>query len=385
MQSSHTHPHSSPQVFDYQKRPFLVIWETTHACDLACVHCRANAEPTPKPDELTTEEAKKLIRDVRDMKTPIFVFSGGDCLKRPDLFELVRYAKSFGIRTGAIPAVTPLLTQSKIQELKSSGLDQIAFSLDAVNAKDHDAFRKVSGVFDRTLQAVRESQAAGISVQINSLVNIHNLSTLDSLISLIEELGVVFWEVFFLVPTGRGTEIELLNGDKFEQAFDKIYELQKRVKFIIKVTEAPHYRRFCIEKEMVAMGLDPREEAKRGVDLPSYLRKSHGPRGSIGMAPQGVNSGKGFVFISCSGEVFPSGFLPIKAGSLRDISLGEIYRDSPLLKDLRDASKLKGRCGICPYAEVCGGSRSRAFAMLGDPLAEDPCCSYQPASKSLTA
>ncbi|MBI2094735.1 MAG: TIGR04053 family radical SAM/SPASM domain-containing protein [Candidatus Omnitrophica bacterium] len=346
--------------FDFNVTPFLAIWETTHACDLACVHCRAEAVPEPDPAELSTEEGFRLIRQVKEMGTPILVFSGGDPLKRKDLPDLIRVAKSLGLRTGAIPAATPLLTREAIRGLKASGLDQIAFSLDAATAEAHDAFRRTPGVFARTLDSVREANELGLHVQINSLLNVHNTENLDPLIRLIEGLGIVFWEVFFLVPTGRGKEVPVLTAGKFEEVFEKIYDLSLRCRFVIKVTEAPHYRRFCRQKG-------------------GSLARESGPGGSIGLAPQGVNSGKGFVFVSCRGEVMPSGFLPIAAGNVRTGNLGDIYRNASLFKALRDLSLLKGKCGICEFKDLCGGSRSRAYALTGDYLAEDPCCAYEPA------
>jgi radical SAM protein len=362
--------------FDFSERPFLVIWETTHACDLACVHCRAQAEPAAAPDELTTEEGKKLIRDVKEMGTPILVFSGGDPLKRKDLPELIQYAKSLKLRTGAIPAVTPLLTEERILGLKAAGLDQIAFSLDAADPAVHDAFRRTEGVFERTLKSVEIAHRAGLSVQINSLINVHNTANMDALIALIEGLPIVFWEVFFLVPMGRGKDLPLISAVKFDEAIEKLHALSKRAKFILKVTEAPHYRMYCIEKDK----RDGATLAEEKPVMPQYLKGQGvmGARGSIGLAPQGVNSGKGFVFVSYRGDVMPSGFLPIHTGNLRQESLSTIYRQSPILKQLRDTSLLKGKCGLCTYKDLCGGSRARAYAMSGDYLAEDPCCSYQP-------
>jgi len=362
--------------FDFSERPFLVIWETTKACGLACVHCRAEADPFPDPNELNHEEALKLICDVKDMGTPILVFSGGDPLRRADLSELIRYAHSLKLRTGAIPAVTQDLTPERICALKESGLSQIAFSLDAAESEIHDAFRGVEGIFKRTLQSIQFANQIGLHVQINSLINVHNLETLDKLIQLVETLQIVFWEVFFLVPTGRGKELPLLTAEKFEEAFQKIYELNQRVSFVIKVTEAPHYRRFYIEQQMKAEGIDMDSLQDKRIELPAFLRRKSGPGGSIGHAPDGVNSGKGFIFISRNGEVMPSGFLPIAVGNVREKSLSDIYRNSPILIELRDPSKLKGRCGICPYKHICGGSRSRAYALTGDYLAEDPGCTY---------
>lgn len=363
--------------FNFSERPFLVIWETTRACDLACVHCRASADPDPAPDELNHKEALRLIDGVSQIGTPILIFSGGDCLKRKDLPVLIAYAKSQGLRTGAIPAVTPALTADHLKELKDAGLDQIAFSLDAGKAEDHDAFRRTTGVFDRALEYVDRANQIGLRVQINSLINVHNQGQLEELIQLIQNLNIVFWEVFFLVPIGRGREIPLMSAEKFEAAFEKIYELHKKVDFIVKVTEAPHYRRFFYKREMEKQGLGA-DALRRYLEFPKYLRYISGPRGSIGRAPAGVNSGKGFMFVSHRGDIMPSGFLPIAAGNIRQDSLGDIYRNAPLFQELRDTSRLKGRCGICPYKEICGGSRARAYALTGDYLEEDPCCAYQP-------
>jgi len=368
-------PHNSTS-FNFNRKPFLVIWETTRACDLACVHCRASAEPNPGPGELSYQEGLRLIAQVRQMGTGILIFSGGDCLKRRDLPELIAYAKSLRIRAGAIPAVTAALTEDRLARLRESGLDQIAFSLDAANPADHDAFRRTTGVFVRTLRAIENANHIGFRVQINSLVNVHNQDQLEKLIALIRSLNIVFWEVFFLVPIGRGQEIPLMSAEKFEEAFERIYNLQHQVDFIIKVTEAPHYRRFFYEKEMEKQGLSlgrPDHE----IAVPDGLKEISGPRGGIGRAPLGVNSGKGFMFISHRGDVMPSGFLPIPAGNVRERSLADIYQHAPLFRELRDTSLLKGRCGNCPFKDMCGGSRARAYAMTGDYLAEDPCCLYR--------
>lgn len=365
------------QGFDFDQRPFLVIWETTRACDLACIHCRASADSRRAPDELNFEEGVKLINDVREMGTPILIFSGGDCLKRDDLTRLIAYAKSVGLRTGAIPAVTSNLTERKIAELKEAGLDQIAFSLDAAKAADHDIFRQTTGVFERTLKCIDQANQAGLRVQINSLINVHNENQLDGLMDLIDSFDLVFWEIFFLVPVGRGEDIPLMTADKFEEAFEKIYKYSQGVKFITKITEAPHYRRFCHEQTASAH-LKQKLERTSTPTLPDDLRMPHYPRKGIQRAPAGVNSGKGFAFVSYRGDIMPSGFLPLAAGNIRQDSLADIYRESTLFKTLRNTSLLEGRCGVCTYKDVCGGSRARAYAMTGNYLGEDPCCSYQP-------
>ncbi len=350
-----------------------MIWETTRACELACVHCRASANERPEPDELTPEEGLRLVQDIKEAGASVIVFSGGNPFQRRDLTALVSRAKDLGMRTGTIPAVTPLVTRERLQELKQAGLDQIAFSLDAASPEEHDGFRRTEGVFARTLEAVKMARETGLGVQINSLINVHNREQLISLIRLIETMDLVFWEVFFLVPVGRGTELRMMEGEMFEEAFERIYELNKRVSFVIKVTEAPHYRRYYFEREKSGGPLK-----KEDIVMPSALMRARGPRMGIGHAPGSVNAGKGFAFISYNGEVFPSGFLPVSGGNIRHTPLKKIYRDAPVFRQMRDSSLLKGRCGICSYRDICGGSRSRAYAMTGDYLAEDPCCVYQP-------
>ena len=355
---------------NFDERPFIVIWETTQACDLACVHCRACAQPVRTALEFSTLEAKKLIDEVAALKAPVFVLTGGDPLKRPDVFELVEYASFHGVRISLTPSATPLLTKEAIVRLKACGLARLAISLDGPTAEVHDAFRRVPGSYEWTLQAVRWAREIGLPVQINTTITRRNLQYLDSTIALMEQLDIVLWSVFFLVPTGRGATIDLISAEEFEQVFEKLYETSRRVKFDIKSTEAQHYRRFLLQR---------RTEEKRK-DKTSPLPTMLGTRtpDGIGRAPRGINDGKGFVFISHLGEVFPSGFLPVSAGNVRKQSLTELYRHSPLFVSLRDSANLKGKCGVCEFREVCGGSRARAHATTGDVFAEEPCCIWRP-------
>ena len=356
--------------FDLDERPFIVIWETTQACDLACVHCRACAQPLRSTLELSTDEAKHLIHEVAALRAPVFVLTGGDPLKRPDIFELVEYASTHGVRISLTPSATPLLTQEAIHKLKQCGLARLAISLDGPSGEIHDAFRRVRGSYDWTLRAVCCAREIGLPVQINTTITRHNLQYLDSMIAVLEQLDIALWSVFFLVPTGRGSAIGLISAEEFEQVFDQLYQTSRRVKFDIKSTEAQHYRRFLLQR---------RTEEKRkgnGKSLAPMLRTSTAD--GIGRAPRGINDGKGFVFISHIGEVFPSGFLPVSAGNVRKQSLTELYRHSPLFVSLRDSKNLKGKCGICEFREICGGSRARAYATTGDVFAEEPCCAWHP-------
>ena len=362
---------------NFDERPFLVIWETTQACDLACVHCRACAQPARNPLELSIDEAKRLIDEVAALEAPVFVLTGGDPLKRPDVYELVEYATSKKVRISLTPSATPLLTREAIAELKRRGLARLAISLDGPDAATHDNFRRVPGSFDWTLKAVRWAHEVELPVQINTTITRHNLQHLDRMIALMHELGIVLWSVFFLVPTGRGATSDLISGEEFEQVFARMYETSAYAAFDIKSTEAQHYRRYVLQR---------RADLKRAGNACGLKPVFGGltPDG-VGRAPKGLNDGKGFVFISHQGDVFPSGFLPLKAGNIRQQSLTEIYRHSPLFTALRRTENLKGKCGVCEFREVCGGSRARAYALTGDPFAEEPCCVWQPKSAEACA
>ena len=363
-----------PPMVDFTAAPFLVIWETTQACDLACTHCRASAQPERNLGELSTAEGEKLLADTAEMGTPVFVLSGGDPAKRPDLCHLIAYGKKAGLRVGTIPAATATLTEDFVQRLRDAGLDQMALSLDFPNADLHDAFRGVPGAFAKTMAAVEWAHRAGLPLQINTTLCARSVPFLEEMAALVEGLGIVFWEVFFLVPVGRGEGLDGLTPAQCEAAFEILYRVQKRSSFLVKVTEAPHYRRYVAEREAERDRAEPTDTPA----MPELLTRSEGPGHTVGLAPRGVNAGNGFAFVSHTGDVFPSGFLPLRAGNVRSQPLPEIYRESPLFRALRDPEALHGRCGRCEYVHICGGSRSRAYALTGDILATDPWCGYQP-------
>jgi radical SAM protein len=351
---------------DFNQSPFLVIWEVTRACDLACVHCRASADPNRHPLELTTGEGYRLLENIREFGDPIMIFTGGDPLKRPDLFELIGKSVSLGLRTTVSPSPTPLLTPEAVARFKSAGVARISISVDGWDAASHDDFRAVPGSFDRALAALEEAWRVGLSTQINTTVSRHNHRHLAEIADIMDRVGADMWDVFFLVPTGRGQSQVELNAEEFEEVFAFMYERSKTTKAVIKTTEAMHYRRYLAQRRK-AEGAGGRGYGHPGgEDTP--LNK---------MA--GINSGRGFVFVSRTGEIYPSGFLPISSGNVRRHSLVDVYRNGPLFQVLRDTSCLEGKCGWCQYRNLCGGSRSRAYALTGDLLAPEPRCCYQPA------
>lgn len=364
---SHNPKGGAPFSVDFDQSPLLVIWECTRACALACRHCRASAIDKRDPGELSTSEGIELLRLIRDLGTPIVVFTGGDPLQRDDLELLIAEAKSLGLRAGTIPAGTPRLTRDRLQKIQQAGVDQVAFSLDAASAGPHDQFRQVEGSFELTLQGARWAGELGIPLQINTVFHQGNLSEFDQIADLVEELGTVFWEVFFLVPTGRGSELKGCSAEEMETLFGKLYEHSKTSASVVKVTEAQHYRRYVMQQQQAA-------GQAHGTGGPVREIRKGGHPGSIGRSSRVVNAGNGFLFVDHTGNICPSGFLPLPRGNFRTHRLKDIYREDSFFQDLRNPQNLKGKCGRCEFRSACGGSRSRAWAVTGDAFAEEPFC-----------
>jgi len=479
---------------DFNLAPFIVIWEATRACDLRCVHCRAEAIVQRHPLELTFKEGQTLIDQIREFGKPLFVITGGDPLKRPDIYDLIRYGDEKGLRVALTPSGTQLMQPAVIRRFKTSGLSRLAVSLDGSCKEVHDTFRKVDGSFEWTVEAIKEARRNDLPVQINTTVCKHNLKDVRKIAELLDTLDIALWSVFFLVPTGRGLRADIVSAREHEEVFNLLYDLSKTMPYDIKTTAAQHYRRVVVQRrrqeiaELVAQGKTPEDAARivqmnsipkaipnnnfepggwsskeRGLSpgnpsfptplpqgpapLPQgergeqmgpeakgapmrstgedasalkakidrmraggapefviakleaqlHAAEGKGADGSapvefltrqdtaradasldIGRASKGVNDGNGFVFIDHIGLVYPSGFLPFVVGDVRKQSLVDIYRDSPIMKQLRDYPTLKGKCSWCDFREICGGSRSRSFGITGDFLASEPYCSYFP-------
>jgi len=356
-----------PALFDsrYSDRPYIAIWEVTRACDLACVHCRATAESKSYPGELNTRQALNLIRQVAEWKVPLFVMTGGDPLKREDLMILVGECAKRGMNFALAPSVTPLLTRSKLRQLRESGVNRISLSLDGADAVTHDNFRGIPGTYDRFLEASQNIRDLGIHLQINTTISRHNKSQVWEMAQAIRRFSIDLWSVFFLVPTGRAQKDQALNATETEKVLNQLFDILKQGWFDIKTTEAHHFRRVILQR----YGVKPSE-------LPEVIQKQPDP--VLLRTYRGVGDGRGFVFISHTGDVCPSGFLPIPGGSVKNQPLAEIYQKNELFQTLRNADALQGKCGRCEYRALCGGSRARAFALAGDVMAADPFCSYQP-------
>lgn len=346
---------------DFDRAPFTIAWEVTRACAFSCVHCRADAQHRRNPMELSTEEGYALIDRFTEFGSPILVFTGGDPMMRKDLFDLIRYADRAGLRCSLTPTATALPTVKRLTQAKEAGVRRIALSLDSPEPQVHDDFRKVNGSWERTMQILRNAREVGVSTQVNTTVTRHNVDVLPDMVRFVREVGAVQWSVFFLVPMGRGQELQMISADEHERVFAWLHDLSRDGDFDVKVTAAPMYRRVAAQRGGTPFGA--------GYAFGDGLVRP----------AQGVNDGRGFLFVSHLGEIMPSGFLPISAGNVRRDDVVAVYRESDLFRNLRDPSLLKGKCGACEFRTVCGGQRGRAFAVTGDPFASDPACSYVPA------
>jgi AdoMet-dependent heme synthase len=337
--------------FDFNDHPFLVVWETTRACSLVCRHCRAAAKVHRHPQELDGAEALKFLDQVARARPGIFILTGGDPMQRPDIYDLIGYATSKSLRVALSPSATPLFLKADLKRMKELGCARISLSIDGANRESHDRFRGVKGTWDMTMQSLENIREAGIEVQVNSTFTRQNIGDFDAFVKLLDEIKPVLWSVFQLVPTGRGKVGDLLNAYEMEELFVKLARLSAKVSYDIKTTEGHHYRRVV-------------------------LQQLHDEKALKKRAPIGINDGKGFVFVSHIGEIQPSGFLPITGGDVRKDELLEVYRNSEVFRNLRNSNLLKGKCGVCEYRDICGGSRARAYSLTGDYLGEEPLCAY---------
>lgn len=348
---------------DYSLAPRYVYWEMTQVCGLACRHCRATSKRVQHPDELTTDEGKALLRQVASFaeQPPTMIFSGGDPLERTDLWELLDYAHELGIPTAVTPSATPTLTRDHFVKLKQHHVSAVSMSLDGSDAKRHDGIRNVGGCFDDTMQAWDWLEELGIPLLVNTVVSENTVNDLSAIYALLHTKKLVRWSLFFLIAVGRGRNLTSITSAQAEMVMHWMYQVSLDVPFVIGSTEAPSYRRIALDG----------------------MRADGWSRERIAATPLhagfGIRDGSGVVFVAKTGDVYPTGFLPLSGGNVRERGLVDIYRHSALFTDIRDFSKLAGTCGVCEYRSICGGSRARAYAFTGNPLESDPLCSYVPA------
>ena len=340
------------RIFDLDQSPFMVAWETTQTCEPD--YCLMTGQPERDPLELNSAEAEKMIRDVAALRPPVFALTGGAPLEREDIYSLVCYAASCDLHPILVLSASPQLTRNAMVELKNAGLSRVGLILDGSEPEVHDAIHG-EGAFSRTADAIRWANEFRLPLQVHTAVCRRNLGELEKIAALLSTHRVLLWSVSF--PVLRHQEV--LTAEETEHAFARLYRLARLVPFKIKTAEAPHYRRYVLQQRARV------NTARAAIE-----------DGIPGVMP--VAEGRGSIFITNTGEIYPSACLPVSAGNVRTNSLAEIYRESDVFQSLRDPSRLHGKCGRCNFKEICGGSRSRALALAGDMFAEDSSCVYEP-------
>lgn len=357
--------HPTYTAADFDRNPLMFYYEITRACDLVCKHCRASAQEDAVEGQLTTEQSKALIEQVATFpKPPMLVLTGGDPLKRADLHELIRHARRSGVEPVLTPSATPLATYEAFAAAKEAGVRRLGISLDGPDAVTHDAFRGWEGSFTRTLRMLADARRLELAVQVNTSITQRNVAKIDEMAELLRDQGIAMWSVFFLIPVGRGVDEQRIAPQEYEAVFEKLYQHSHRQPYAIKTTEAPHYRRYVLQK-----GGDPLAGPQGRED--GMSRRGH-------RAPLGVGDGKGVMFVGHTGEIYPAGFLPIECGRFPESSVVDVYQNHPLFRALRNPDGFRGKCGVCEYRYVCGGSRARAYGVTGDPLETEPDCVFEP-------
>lgn len=337
----------------------LVAWEITRSCNLACIHCRASAERGPYSNELSTDECKGVLDEIASLGSPIIIFTGGEPLLRPDIFEILAHGQKLG-HNMAMAVNGLLLDDETAKKLVEHGVQRISVSLDGAKVETHDRFRNVPGAFEGAMRGLEAAKKAGLPFQINSTITKINLDEIPDLLDLAVDLGAVAHHIFLLVPTGRGKELEEqeIPPEEYERTLNWFYEQRERVPIQLKATCAPHYYRILRQREA--------EEGKQ------VTFETHG----MDAVTRGCLGGTAFCFISHVGQLSPCGYLELDCGNVRKEGFRRAWEESHIFKNLRDFTKYKGKCGGCRYLKVCGGCRARAYARTKDYLAEEPYCIY---------
>lgn len=342
----------NPRAIETTDRPLVVTWELTRVCRLGCDGCWTDVREKRHPDELDTEEAKQLLDSLREFgERLLVVFTGGDLFQRADLFELVEYGSEIGLTVALNVTGAGELGRDRIRRLSDAGLYRLVVGLDGAGAATHDTVRDAPGSFDTAIEAIETARDVGVPVGINTTVSQNTFEELPQLRNRLEELGVVLWNLFFVVPVSGCTSLESLDPSAADAVMRWLHEASNVSPFDVRTIEAPQYRRVAIQRGEVVTGV--RDQF-------------------------GTYAGDGIVHVDHVGGVQPSEFFQKTVDNVRERSIVETYRKAPLFRQLRDRTNLEGRCGACPYRDICGGSRARAFATTANPFATDELCPFEP-------
>ena len=345
--------------------PFLIVWNFTNMCNLRCKHCYQRADK-PLPDELSLEEKIMVVDQLDKAGVAAIALSGGEPTIHPHFYRIVHEIAKRGMYVAVATNGWVFADKEKLEKAVRLGLRYVEVSVDSANPRKHDWFRGVPGSWKRAVKALENAVELGVNHAMAVTITKANIGEVDDILDLAESIGVKRVVFFNFVPTGRGKENLWLDLDPVERErfLRKIFREMRKRKIEI-VSTAPQYSRVSLQMtggEEVApthfyVGADPVIKA-----VAEFIG--------------GCGAGRIYAAIQPNGDVSPCVFLPVKVGNLREKTFWGIWTTSPLFKKLRDRSLLKGFCGKCPYRNICGGCRARAYGYYGDPLAPDPGCIY---------
>ncbi len=364
--------HAGSVVF--RDRPFLITWQVRHSPALRDPYEASGDGGAETFAELTTAEGVNLLGRIAQHRTGIVILTGGQSLRRSDLLDLIRHAKRLRLKVGLSPAPIRLLTRARLRALAEAGLDQLILPLDAPSASAHDGLHHAPGSFAKTLARVADAHELRLPVQIDTHFARWNLPYRDEIGDLVGGLHVAAWEVSFAMPRASADRGEAPRAREVDDVFGTVYRIEREHEVWVKLREAPHYHRFIQQKE----GLNP--WLVRTEDDIDPVAACAGISRQTCSATQAADAGKAALFIDDRGNIYPSAQLRVCLGNVRTDALAAVYRQSPILREIRNPTLLKGKCGFCELRKVCGGSRARAYAASGDCLGPDPACTYIPAN-----
>lgn len=348
-----------------QAVPRIISWNTTLQCNLNCNHCYMDSKSMKDKEELSTIEAKKVIDEISRVSKPLLVLSGGEPLMRDDILDLASYGTERGLRV-ALGTNGTLIDDSLAKKIMDSGIRSVAISVDSSHPSIHDSFRGVDGAWRSAIEGVKACTRNGIKVQFNTTVTSENYNDLDNIVNLAKSIDVKDLHLFFLVPTGRGSNIQDITPFMYEKMIKDVLTKYSGDDINVKPTCAPQFMRIARQNNI-----------------------------NTGRYSKGCIAGINYCRIYPNGDITPCPYLPIRLGNIRENEFEHIWRTNPILKKLRNPEELKGKCGSCDYKAVCGGCRARAYGLTidqvdscgglheyeelkGDYLAADPWCLYNP-------
>jgi radical SAM protein with 4Fe4S-binding SPASM domain len=371
-----------PQAHPAQKAPpmRLLFWETTTGCNLACVHCRRlEVSRQLSKLDLSTEQAKAMIRSLPETGRPILVFSGGEPLMRPDVFDLAAEAIRAELPI-ALATNGTLIDREMARQIVAAGFRRVSISFDGPDPATHDIFRGPHA-FEQSIAGFKHLRSLGMSMQINTTIARHNYAKLDQTYQLALDLGADALHLFMLVPVGCGMSLDesvMLDAHEYENALNWIYDRSQEGRIHVKATCAPHYFRVIRQRARMDGRTVPAAPHHHGPHHPAAANPTAHPGGDMSAMTKGCLAGQSICFVSHTGEVFPCGYLPVSSGNVKQAPLPDIWRNSQLFASLRNDDSLGGKCGCCEFKKVCMGCRARAYAATGDLLDEEPNCTYTP-------